>query len=143
VEQPVGALAALVGAEVIALVDPHRVDRHRGHELLDRDRAGGDRIERLELLVREHHVLALGVLVAFDRVVAIDDLVALGADVLLLEPRTVGVVQHVEVDIAGGLVGGVELGRDRHQTERDRGSADRAGGHGKIIVPTRARSDEF
>ena len=141
VQQPVGALAALVGPEVVALLDAQRIDRAGRDELLDRDRLGRDRVERLELLGRQHDVLALGVLVALDRVIAVDDLVALGADVLLLEPRAVGVVQHVEVDVAGRLVGRVELGRDRDQTERDGGGADRACGHGKSIVPVRSVSE--
>jgi hypothetical protein len=129
VEQLVRALAALVRPEVVALLDVQRIDRGPRHELLERDRLRRDRVERLELLGREDHVLALAVLVALHRVLAVDDLVALRADVLLAEPGAVRVVQHVEVDVSARLVRRVELRRDRDEPERDGRGTDATGRH--------------
>src|SRR4030095_7422835 len=47
------------------------------------------------------------------------------AHVLLLEPRLVGRVQHAEVDVLPARRG-VDLDRDRDQTERDGPGRDRA-----------------
>ncbi len=120
-EQPVGSLATLVGAEEVRLLEVEAVHLGEGNELVDVDGVRGLLVERLDLLGREDDVLALGELVSLGDLVPLHDLVVLGADVLLLEPGAVLLVHHVEADVGGGLAGGIEIDRDRNQSERDRG----------------------
>jgi hypothetical protein len=127
-------LAALVGREVVGLVE---VD---GIHLVERDELGdvhglrGLLLERLELVGGEGDVLVLGELVALDHVVARDDHLLLRADVLLLEARAALLVQEVERDPRrGDLRGGKQLHRDRDEPERDGGTGDGARWHGGII----------
>src|SRR6185369_11550194 len=88
--------AALVGCEVIGLVEVDRIDRLDRHELGDVGRVGPGLLHRLQLLRREHHVLVLGELVALHHLLARDRDLLLHAEVLLLEPRAAGLVQQVE-----------------------------------------------
>ena len=76
-QQPVRAVASLVGAEVVNFLDVLAVDFGEGDELQDVDHAGRFLFERLELFRRQHHVLVFRELVAFDRVVARYDLAVL------------------------------------------------------------------
>jgi len=46
-DELVGALAALVGAEVVALLDVERVERAGGYEFFECDGLGGDGVEGL------------------------------------------------------------------------------------------------
>ena len=130
-QQPVGALAALVGAEVVDLLEVDPVDLGERDELDDVDGVGGLLVERLDLLGREDDVLALGELVALGHLVPLHDLVVLGADVLLLQPGAALLVQHVEADAGGGLAGGVELtGTETSPNEMVAEAIERAGGIG-------------
>src|SRR6185295_3027857 len=134
-EQAVRLVRALVGREVVRLVEVHRIDRLDRHELRDLHRVRAGLFERLDLFRRELHVLVLGELVALDHLVALDDRAVLDADVLLLEARAALLVQHVEGDRVLGLGRGVQLHRNGDQSERDRERTDGAWcGHG--YVPT-------
>src|SRR5438552_5021013 len=84
-EQTIRAIATLVGAEVIDLLEILAIDARKRDELDDVDRARRLFLERLQLLGAENDVLILGELVPLHRVVAGHDLVVLRADVLLLE----------------------------------------------------------
>ena len=95
-EQLVGARAALVGAEVIDLVEIAPLDLLGLHELGDVDRVRGRGLERLELLGLEQHVLILRELVALDDLLARHDLAACATDQLLLDARAVLLVDQVE-----------------------------------------------
>ena len=77
-EQPVGLVAPLVGAEIGGLLEVDRIDLIQGHELGDLDRVRRLRGQSLQLLVREQHILPLGVLVTFDHILPTDDLVVGG-----------------------------------------------------------------
>ena len=61
--------AALVGDEVVRLLEVQRVDLVEVDELLDLDRVAPLRAQRLDLVVLDHHVLALRDLVAADDLV--------------------------------------------------------------------------
>ena len=129
-EQAIGAIATLVGAEVVDLLEVLAVDARERDELDDVDRARRLLLERLQLFGREDDVLVLRELVALDRFVAGHDfVVVLGADVLLLEPRAALLVQHVERHARLGLRGRVDVDGDGDEAEGDRGGADRAGWH--------------
>ena len=99
------------------------------HELGDVDRVGRLLVEGLDLLGREADVLALGELVALADLVLLDHRAFLRADVLLLEPRAAGGVQHVEADARGGLTRGKQVDRDGDQAEGDRRGPDGSGSH--------------
>ncbi len=86
-EQRVGLGAALVGREVVGLVEVHRIDRRERHELGDVGHVRAGFLHRLQLLGREDHVLVLGEFVALDHVLARDRDLFLDAEVLLLQAR--------------------------------------------------------
>jgi hypothetical protein len=86
-EQRVRAIAALVGPEEVRLLDVEEVDRVRRDELLKLDHPGAGGLHRLELLVRELHVLVARVLVAASGLGPIDDDVVDRAEELLLQLR--------------------------------------------------------
>src|SRR5690606_24906963 len=94
-EEAVGALAALVGAEEVGLLDVEEVDGLGGDDLLELERARPRRLHRLELLVGELDVLIASVLVAADRVGALHDDVLDGAEELLLQTASARLVEHV------------------------------------------------
>ena len=100
-EQLVGARAALVGAEVIDLVEIAPLDLLGLQEFRDVDRVRGRGLERFELLGLEQHVLILGELVALDDFLARHDFAAARRDQLLLDARSVLLVDLVEGE--GGL----------------------------------------
>ena len=87
-------------------------------EVGDLDRARRDDGHFLEVLVVHHDVAAGRDLVALDDLVVRDLDVLLGAEALLLDPRHVLLVQHVEVHVLL-FRGRVELDRDRHHAEAD------------------------
>src|SRR3990170_3118058 len=128
-EEPVGLLAALVGPEVVGLLEVDRVDRLERNELGDVDRPRGLALERFQLLVGDAHVLVLGELVAADERRALHDRVAGRAERLLADARAARGVEQVEGHAPGGR-GRVEPDRDRDQPERDRPGADRVCRHG-------------
>ena len=91
----------------------------RVDELLDLDGPDGLERDRLEVLLRDHDVLALAPLVAADRLRAGDHLVVERAVDLHLDPVQAALVEQVEAD-AGALGGQVQLHRDGDQAELDR-----------------------
>ena len=76
----------------------------------------------------EADVLTLRILVALDQVGAFDDLVVRRAVHLVLDPIAALFVKLVELH-AFRAGRGVDLERDRHETERQGPRADGAGGH--------------
>jgi len=84
-EQPVGALAPLVGAEEVRLLEEDAIHLLGGQELLHVDRPGATFVEGLELLGGELDVLTFAELVALDHPVLVHHLAVLGAEVLLLQ----------------------------------------------------------
>ena len=135
-EQRVRLRAALVGREVVGLVEVHRVDARDRDELGDLDHVGARLLQRLQLFRREDDVLVLGELVALHRVLARHHDAFLGADVLLLQARAARrLVQHVEGDRAGGLGRRIELHRDRHESEGHRQRCDGTGSHTFTHLP--------
>ena len=95
-----------------------RVDLVQLDEVLDVDRAGLLRGERLELLRRDHDVAVGAHLEALDDVLVGHFLAVGGTDALLLDPRPVGVVELVEPDRLL-LNRAVQLDRHVHQAEAD------------------------
>src|SRR3989441_493302 len=147
-QQAIGAVAALVGAEEIRLLDVFPVHLLPGHELRDLDRVGGLLFEGLQLLRLEDHVLPLRELVALYHLVLFDLVAVLGADVLLLQTRAVLLVQPVETDRGRGLAGREHLDRHRYEAEGQGGGTKRVCAHGLRFHPyvgkteARARSAE-
>ena len=120
---PVGAIAPLVGAQIVDLLHVLAIDGREGDEFQNVDGARRLLLERLELLGRQDHVLILGELVSFNGVVARHDLVFLGAYVLLLEARAALLVEHVEGDARLGFGRRVDADGDRDEAEGDRGGS--------------------
>ena len=116
-EQCIGLGRALVGRQIVGLVEVHRVDRLDRHELADIHRVRPGLLERLDLLGREGHVLVLGELVALHHVVALDDRAVLHTNVLLLEARAAGLVQQIEGEADWRIASPIELHRDGDQPE--------------------------
>src|SRR5262249_48500479 len=104
-------------------------NRFEWHELGDLGHVRADLFHRLQLFRREDDVLVLRELVALHDVFARDDDLLLDADVLLLEPRAAGLVQHVEGDRLARLGGRKQLHRDRYEPERDGQTCDRSCSH--------------
>src|SRR5581483_1317728 len=86
-EEEVGLLCALVGPEVVALLEVDRIDARERDELLDVDGRARRGLERLELLVGEQHVLILAHLVALAKLAALDRARAARAEELLADAR--------------------------------------------------------
>ena len=95
-QQLVGACAALVGAEVIHLVEITPLDLLGFQELRDVDRVRRRGFERFQLFGLEQHVLIFGELVAFDDLLARHDFAAARRDQLLLDARAVLLVNLIE-----------------------------------------------
>jgi hypothetical protein len=129
-QQRVGLGAALVGRDVVRLVEIHRIDGRDRHELVDVRDLGARLFHRLELVRVEHDVLVLGEFIALDHLIARDRDVFPHAEVLLPQARAAVLVQQVEGNGALRFRGGVELHRDRDQPERNRQIADRTCSHG-------------
>src|SRR3989442_1162802 len=127
-EEPIRLLTALVGAQVVRLLEIDRVHRREWHELRDVDDLRRLALEALELLVGDAHVLVLRELVPADERRPVHDLVADRAEVLQLDAGAALGVEQVEGD---GLRrrGRVELDRDRDQPERDRPGPGGVCGH--------------
>jgi hypothetical protein len=107
------------------VVEVDRVDVLEIHEVLDVDRPGLLRIERLELLGGDDDVPIRRQLVALDHVLVGHLLARRGIDPLLLDAHAGLVVELVE---AHGLARDCAVELDRHvdQPERDRPAPDRA-----------------
>src|SRR3954464_2806988 len=130
-EQPVGAIGALLGPEVVGLVEVDGIDRLGRDELADLDLLRRLLLERLQLFGGEGDVAVLGELVAFHHLVALDHLIVVArADVLLLEAAPALRVQEVEGDRRLRLGGGEQADGDGDESEGDGPGCDRAGGHG-------------
>ena len=124
-EQDVGLGRGLVGLEVVALVEPHRVDLVGRHELRDADLLRGPARQVGEVLVGEHdHVAVLG-LVALGDVVVRHLLAVDGAGALVLDPPAVLAVDLAELHV---VVLGRRVEPDRHvdQAEGDGALPDRS-----------------
>ena len=104
----------------------------RRGELLDLD--GADRLERdlLEVLVGDHDVLVGRVLVALHGLARERSSRPRRAPDLHLDPREVGLVEHVEPDRVLGLGRGVQLDRDGDQAELD-GPLPHRACHGVLV----------
>ena len=127
-QQAVGLVGALLGTEVVGVLEVDRIDLGEGDELLDVDRAVRGGLERLQLLVGEEHVLFFRELVALHDLAALDDALAGRTEELLLDPAPAGLVQHVEGQRLGARRH-VETYRNGHETEADGPRPDRACGH--------------
>jgi hypothetical protein len=123
-QQGVGLGRRGVGLEVVALLQPHRVDLLARHELLDRDLAAAARRELGEVVVGEHHHLAVVGLVALGDVGVLDLLAVDAAHALVADPPAVLGVHLAEGDVVA-LGGGVQLDRHADQPERHRALPDR------------------
>src|SRR5487761_54712 len=124
-EERIGFRAALVGREIVSLVEVDRIDRLDGDELRDVDRVGAGLLHGLDLRRLEGDVLVLGELVTLHHVVALDDGAVLETDVLLPEARAAPFVQQVEGDRVPRLRRAVELDGYRDEPERDGVRSDR------------------
>ena len=126
-QQPVGAhrpLGLATGDEEVRMVEVDRVDLVEVDERLDLDRPGLARLDRGELLVAEHDLLAVEVVAVAD-LLPEHLLVLLRAEAPLLDPSLVLRVQLVEVvvEVAGGAD---QLHRDIDQAEAQRAAPERA-----------------
>ena len=100
------------------MIEVDRVDLVEVDEVGDLDRPGLLRVELLELVLGDHHVLLGGDLVALDDV-AVLDLLAVGlGDALVAHARAVGLAQLAE---AHRLLrdGGIELHGHIEEPEAD------------------------
>ena len=131
-EETVGLLAALVGAEVVDVLEVDGVDPLEGHELVDVDGRAGRRLDRPELGVGEGDVALALELVALDQLVPLDDALAAGAVELLADARAALLVQQVEGRLLR-LRGDVEPYRDGDEAEADRLRRDRTRCHGGLL----------
>src|SRR4051812_40841357 len=123
VQQAVGVLAVVLRAEVVGLVEQHGVDVAGADELLDLDEPRARAGRCLDLVLLEHHVLAVGDLIAADDLLVRDLLAFLRADALVLDAGAVVDVHLVEVD--GLALGrGMDLHGHVHAAERDRAVPD-------------------
>src|SRR6185369_16799034 len=127
-QQAVRFLAALVGAAIVGLLEIDRIDLLERHDLGSVDDLGGLTLQRLQLLVAHAHVLLLGELVPARQLGALDRLVALGTERLLLDARAAHGVELVEGHVAG-RGRRVEADGNRHQPEGDRARAERVRWH--------------
>ena len=95
-EQRVGLLGALVGAQVVGVLEVDGVDLVEVDEVLDLDRAGLLGVELGQLVAAQRHVLVGGELVALDDVV-VGDLLAVGlGDALVAHAGAVLLAQLAE-----------------------------------------------
>ena len=85
-QQTIGLLAALVGAEVIALFVVDRIHLRKRHELGNLDGLGCLAFERFEFFVGNFDVLVFSELVSFDQAFALHDFVAYRTEALLPDP---------------------------------------------------------
>ena len=131
-EETVGLLAALVGAEVVDVLEVDGVDPLEGHELVDVDGRAGRRLDRPELGVGEGDVALALELVALDQLVPLDDALAAGAVELLADARAALLVQQVEGRLLR-LRGDVESYRDGDEAEADRLRRDGTRCHGGLL----------
>ena len=122
-QQHVG-LGRTVGGEVVGGVEVHRVDVDEVDELLEVDRLGGHRHERLELVRVDDDVATLGDLVALHDVVVADLFTGLGVDLSVADAGHVAFVELVERH-ALSAHRMEQLDGDRHQPERDRATPHR------------------
>ena len=128
-QELVGLRGALVRREVVRVVVVDRVDLLEVHEVLDVDRARLLRLERLELLGRDRHVVVRADLVALDDLL-VRDLVTRGrvhpllADALarlgvdLVEPDGLARDGAVELDgmlTSPKLIAPLQIARGMHQ----------------------------
>ena len=115
-ERPRGGIA--IGPEPVGALELDRVDLVLVHELLELDRVARLGLHRLELLVGQRHVAALGDLVALHDLVRGHFLVLDLADPSLADARAVRRVQLVEPHVAAPRRR-VEPHRDVDQPEAD------------------------
>jgi hypothetical protein len=140
-QELVGAIAALVGPNVIGLLDVDEVDRIGGDELDDVDAIGALGLEFLQLFFAELDVLVLLVLVALHDVGSLNHLVVERTDQLLLDARPAFLVQLVE-RYRLRRRRRVELERYRHEAERDRPRPGCTSCHERKVIlrPPRCRN---
>ena len=125
-QEGVGALGAVaVGGEVVGVLEVDRVDLVEGDEVLDVDGPGGPRLELLELLRVDHHVMALGQLVAFHDLLGCDLPASLLRHLLVADTGVGLVFELVEVQVLL-FHGGVDLHGYVHQPEADGARPDRS-----------------
>jgi hypothetical protein len=118
-EEGVGALGALVGPEVVGLLEVDRVDVVEIDEVLDLDRAGLLGVQLGELVAAEHHVLVRRVLVSLHDLL-VGDLLAVGlGDALVPDPGAIALPELTEAHSLLGD-GAVELHRHVEQPKADR-----------------------
>ena len=125
------SLAALVGAEVVDLVEVGSLDLFERHEFGNIDGVRRFLFQRLELLGSEQDVLAFGELVPFNHVLPGHDLAGFGSDVLLLEPGPVFLGDEIEGNLLGRLRRRVELYRDGNEPKADGSGAHWSRTHGR------------
>ena len=131
-QQGVRLGAGLLGLEVVALLEQHRVDLVGRHELDHVDLVARGHRQGVQVLVGEGDQLAVVGLVALDDVGVLDLLPVQRARPLVLDPATVGRMHLVEPDVVVGRRR-VRLHRDAHQTERHRAAPHRA--HIRLDLP--------
>ena len=95
-QQRVRAASRFFRHHVIRRLEIHRIDLARLDELEDLHGLGGLRLDLLDLIRLDDDVFVFAELVALDHVAAFHDNAFRLANVLLLEPRFVGAMQHVE-----------------------------------------------
>src|SRR5690606_24050219 len=127
--------AALVGREVVRLVEKDRIDGLEGYELGDVGRVAPRFLQRLELLRRKDDVLILGELVALHHVLALYGHFLLDAQVLLLETRSAALVQECGRDGSARLCRRIQLDRNGPEPEGDCQRSNRSCSHATSRVP--------
>src|SRR5579862_3768874 len=127
-------MASLFGRlQIVRLVEIHRIDLVELDELQDIDRLRRFRIDLLEVVVVEDHVLTLLVLVTLDDLVPRHRFIFDRADALVLDTPFVLGVKHIEGELVR-LDRRKELDGDRYETEID-GSGPNCMRHSPLILP--------
>ena len=116
-QQRVGAASGFFRHHVVRGFKVDGVDVGSFHEFENLHGLGGLRLDLLDLVGLDDDVFVFAELVALDHVVAIDNLAIGLANVLLLEPRFVRAVQHVE---RNARTAGAREKAHRHGDESER-----------------------
>ena len=122
-QQCVGLRAAPVGRHVVGPVEVDGIHLGEVHELLEVDGVGGPWLQRGQVVLGDHHVAALGDLVALRDGLGWHLAAVLGVHLAGPDPRAVARVDLIEPDVPLGD-GRVQLHRDVDETEADRSAPD-------------------
>src|SRR5262249_31426166 len=124
-QQPVGLRRTGIRGEVVRALEEEWVDLLEVDEVLDLDRPARLGRERLEVLVRDHHVLARRHLVSLHDLLARDLVAARVGDLAVPDPGPGPLLELVEAHVAAPGCG-QDLDRHADEPEADGSTPDGA-----------------